>query len=57
VILGHGGKIEFDNTLEQRLTLLETSSLPKMRMSIFGYNLLSRDTTDARPSPSRKFFD
>jgi len=40
VILGHGGKIEFDNTLEQRLTLLETSSLPKMRMSIFGYTLL-----------------
>jgi len=45
VVLGLGGKIEYDNTLEERLKLLESSSLPKMRASIFG------------ASPSRKFFD
>jgi len=37
MILGYGGKIEIDNTLEQRLKLLETVSLPKIRASIFGY--------------------
>jgi vacuolar-type H+-ATPase subunit E/Vma4 len=36
VVLGHGGKVEHDNTLEERLKLLESSSLPKMRASIFG---------------------
>jgi len=38
VILGYGGKIEIDNTLEERLKLLETVSLPKIRASIFGYD-------------------
>jgi V-type H+-transporting ATPase subunit E len=37
IVLGHGGKIEFDNTLEERLKLLESQSLPKIRASIFGY--------------------
>ena len=41
VILGYGGKIEIDNTLEQRLQLLETVSLPKIRASIFGYHPLA----------------
>lgn len=36
IVLGHGGRIELDNTLEERLKLLETSSLPKIRASIFG---------------------
>jgi V-type H+-transporting ATPase subunit E len=36
VVLGYGGKIEFDNTLEERLQLLETTSLPKIRATIFG---------------------
>jgi V-type H+-transporting ATPase subunit E len=38
VVLGHGGKIEYDNTLEERLKLLETAALPKIRASIFGYH-------------------
>jgi V-type H+-transporting ATPase subunit E len=37
IILGHGGKIEFDNTLEERLKLLESAALPKIRATIFGY--------------------
>lgn len=36
-ILGHGGRIQYDNTLEERLKLLESASLPKLRASIFGY--------------------
>jgi vacuolar-type H+-ATPase subunit E/Vma4 len=40
VVLGHGGKIELDNTFEERLKLLESSSLPKIRASIFGYVLV-----------------
>ena len=36
MVLGHGGKIEYDNTLEERLKLLETAALPKIRASIFG---------------------
>lgn len=39
IVLGHGGKIEFDNTLEERLKLLETAALPKIRASIFGFFL------------------
>jgi vacuolar-type H+-ATPase subunit E/Vma4 len=37
VILGHGGRIEFDDTLEDRLRLLESAALPNIRASIFGY--------------------
>jgi len=36
VVLGHGGKIEYDDTLEERLKLLESAALPKIRASIFG---------------------
>jgi V-type H+-transporting ATPase subunit E len=55
VLLGHGGKIEMDNTLEERLTLLESASLPKLRASIFGYLFSMR--SNPRQSESRKFFD
>ncbi|KAG0644580.1 ATPase, V1/A1 complex, subunit E [Tuber brumale] len=50
---GHGGicmtsgsgKISIDNTLEERLKLLEAEALPAVRASIFGQN------------PNRKFYD
>ncbi|KAH8811505.1 ATPase, V1/A1 complex, subunit E [Xylogone sp. PMI_703] len=45
VILGGGGKIEINNTLEQRLTLLEDTALPAVRTTLFGKN------------QNRKFFD
>lgn len=41
IILGYGGKIEFDNTLEERLELLQSVALPKIRAEIFGYILIS----------------
>jgi vacuolar-type H+-ATPase subunit E/Vma4 len=56
VVLGHGGRIEFDNTLEERLKLLETQSLPKIRATIFGY-VSQNDILTPRQSASRKFFD
>jgi len=37
-ILGTGGKIDINNTLEERLKLLETDALPMMRMMLFGKN-------------------
>ncbi|CAJ2504227.1 Uu.00g116210.m01.CDS01 [Anthostomella pinea] len=45
MILGFNGKIEINNTFEQRLELLQTSALPAMRKTLFGAN------------PNRKFFD
>ncbi|ODQ56823.1 hypothetical protein WICANDRAFT_86262 [Wickerhamomyces anomalus NRRL Y-366-8] len=46
VILVNGtGKIELDNTLEERLKLLSEESLPAIRLSVFGQ------------SATRKFFD
>ncbi|KAK1758472.1 putative vacuolar atp synthase [Echria macrotheca] len=45
VIVGTGGKIDIDNTLEARLGLLRQSALPAMREALFGQN------------PNRKFFD
>ncbi|PUU74324.1 ATPase, V1/A1 complex, subunit E [Tuber borchii] len=50
---GHGGiymisgsgKISINNTLEERLKLLEAEALPSVRASVFGQN------------PSRKFYD
>lgn len=45
VIVNSTGKIDVNNTLEERLKLLSDSGLPAIRMSIFG------------PSESRKFFD
>jgi V-type H+-transporting ATPase subunit E len=56
IILGHGGRIELDNTLEERLKLLESSSLPKIRITIFGYVILCGFLT-FRQSATRKFFD
>ncbi|KAI1755760.1 ATPase, V1/A1 complex, subunit E [Xylaria castorea] len=44
-ILGGNGKIEINNTLEERLRLLQSSALPAVRKALFGAN------------PNRKFFD
>lgn len=46
VIVSNGnGKIEVNNTLEERLKLLSEESLPAIRLELFG------------PSKTRKFFD
>lgn len=46
VIVSNGnGRIEVDNTLEERLKLLSEESLPAIRLELFG------------PSKTRKFFD
>jgi V-type H+-transporting ATPase subunit E len=45
VIVGGKGKIEINNTLEERLKLLEDSAAPAVREALFGKN------------PNRKFFD
>ncbi|KAK3330995.1 vacuolar ATP synthase subunit E-like protein [Apodospora peruviana] len=44
-IVGGDGKIDINNTLEERLNLLRESALPAMRDALFGQN------------PNRKFFD
>ncbi|GAP87236.2 putative V-type proton ATPase subunit E [Rosellinia necatrix] len=44
-ILGGNGKIEINNTFEERLRLLQSSALPAVRKALFG------------PNPNRKFFD
>lgn len=43
-IVGSGGKITINNTLEERLNLIESDSLPAVRASVFGEN------------PNRKFY-
>lgn len=43
--MGGGGKIDINNTFEQRLELLKTDALPGVRETLFGKN------------PNRKFFD
>lgn len=45
VIVGGGGKITIDNTLEVRLALVEHNALPAVRETLFGKN------------PNRKFYD
>lgn len=45
VIVGGGGKIEINNTLEERLSLLEETALPAVRHTLFGKN------------ENRKFYD
>ncbi|KAI0172486.1 ATPase, V1/A1 complex, subunit E [Hypoxylon sp. FL1284] len=45
VILGGQGKIEINNTFDERLELLQTSGLPAVRKTLFGEN------------PNRKFYD
>ena len=37
-IVGGGGKIDINNTLEERLKLLETEALPMVRTTLFGKN-------------------
>jgi V-type H+-transporting ATPase subunit E len=37
-ILSGNGKIELNNTLEERLRMLETEALPVMRSTLFGEN-------------------
>ena len=37
-ISGTGGKIEINNTLDERLRLLETDALPSIRVTLFGEN-------------------
>lgn len=44
-IVGTRGKIDINNTLEERLKLLETDALPACRRSLFGKNA------------NRKFYD
>ncbi|KAI1259853.1 ATPase, V1/A1 complex, subunit E [Xylariaceae sp. FL1019] len=44
-IVGGKGKIEINNTFEERLRLLQSSALPAVRKALFG------------PNPNRKFFD
>lgn len=45
IIINSTGKIDVNNTFEERLKLLSESSLPAIRLTLFG------------PSASRKFFD
>ncbi|GAW15488.1 hypothetical protein ANO14919_049000 [Xylariales sp. No.14919] len=44
-VIGGNGKIEINNTFEERLRLLQISALPAVRKALFG------------PNPNRKFFD
>ncbi|MCJ1385295.1 V-ATPase V1 sector subunit E [Xylographa soralifera] len=44
-IVGTGGRIDINNTFEERLKLLETDALPMVRTSLFGKN------------ENRKFYD
>lgn len=45
VVVNGTGKIEVDNTLEERLKILSEEALPGLRLELFGI------------SPTRKFFD
>jgi V-type H+-transporting ATPase subunit E len=36
--VGGGGKIDINNTFEERLRLLETDALPSIRTTLFGEN-------------------
>jgi V-type H+-transporting ATPase subunit E len=38
MIVGTGGKIDINNTFEERLRLLETQALPSIRVTLFGEN-------------------
>ena len=37
-VLGSNGKIELNNTLEERLRMCETDALPSARVTLFGEN-------------------
>ncbi|KAI1760576.1 ATPase, V1/A1 complex, subunit E [Hypoxylon sp. FL1150] len=45
MIVGGNGKIEINNTFDERLLLLQSSALPAVRKTLFGAN------------PNRKFYD
>jgi len=45
IIVGTSGKITINNTLEERLQIIEADSLPAVRATVFGEN------------PHRKFYD
>jgi V-type H+-transporting ATPase subunit E len=38
IILNSTGKIDINNTFEERLKLLETDALPSVRTTLFGEN-------------------
>jgi len=44
-IVGGGGKIDINNTFEERLKLLQDNALPSVRTTLFGKN------------ENRKFYD
>ena len=44
-IVGGGGKIDINNTFEERLKLLQDAALPSIRTTLFGKN------------ENRKFYD
>ena len=44
-VVGGHGKIDVNNTLDERMTLLESDALPMVRASLFGKN------------ENRKFYD
>ncbi len=37
-IVGGGGKIDINNTFEERLKLLQDAALPSIRLTLFGKN-------------------
>ncbi|KAF1359054.1 ATPase, V1/A1 complex, subunit E [Lizonia empirigonia] len=38
IIVGSGGRIDINNTLDERLRLLESDALPSIRVTLFGEN-------------------
>jgi V-type H+-transporting ATPase subunit E len=38
MVVGTGGRIDINNTFEERLKLLEAQALPSMRVTLFGEN-------------------
>lgn len=44
ILSGHGGRIKINQTLDERLRLLEDRMLPEIRMDLFG------------PNENRKFY-
>ncbi|KAF2190394.1 ATPase, V1/A1 complex, subunit E [Zopfia rhizophila CBS 207.26] len=42
IVVATGGKIDINNTFEERLRLLETDALPSIRVTLFGDNINRR---------------
>jgi V-type H+-transporting ATPase subunit E len=38
MVVGTGGRIDINNTFEERLKLLESQALPSIRVTLFGEN-------------------